>query len=207
MITNKEGMMIGLVGNSGIGKTYVSMALRNKFDNLNPFPRVTTRVSRSTDTRDKVRTISLSEFELIKGGLLGLHHPFNNEIISGYPLAESKKGIEEGIIYIGDPDVRTLAEISRALESKTYFIGLIADRQYIETNLRQRLNLENLGGRITVAAEADLQARLAMLEPYNTLVIKAYETGIIQRLIEVNFGNRTTLVELVEDSLKRNKIL
>lgn len=200
-----KGFLIGFLGNSGIGKSYLTRHIMNAglIPGLIPLPKITTRPPRPGDKEEGVETVSPSEFERRRPGLIGVYDPLGNGMLYGYPVKELKQAFEEGKIVIGGPDYteEILKELKDIFHDGFMFIGLTSNPIYIEENLRNRAREENPDG-ITPATEEDIKSRLATLEHYNALAREALQKGFTKYVITVDDDLRPHMVESIVNLIR-----
>jgi len=200
----RVGRIIGLVGAPGIGKGYITRGLRRHTDNLHFLPRITTREPRPTDADEGVVTVSTDEFQKLHEHIIGIHRPFNDHRLYGWHAEEAQQGIKQGKNYITDPNVELLDKFHDRFGDSLHLIGLTAEKGYLEANLSERAFSDKPSGVLAQKDLDDIRKRLEVGEAYSSKVREAFSKGFLHNLVEVNFGNRSIIVEVVKNEIARN---
>ncbi len=201
-----QGIIIGLVGAPAIGKGFITQNLRNRFANLEPLWKITTREPRKTDFQEGVITVSQEEFSSLEPNLLAVHTPFENGNRYGWFTGNVSRGLNQGISYIADPNVEFLDKFRKTFTDSIHLIGLAADPEYLARNLHLRNGHEN-GNVMDDKTRKDSEMRLAAGINYSRRVIQAFQEGKIHTLLELDEGKRGIVPDLVLQSLPEGIVL
>lgn len=201
--SERRGVVVGLVGAPGIGKGYITQGLRGCTDNLHFLPRITTRQARESDSHEGVFAVSEEEFQKLNGHIIAVHRPFHDNRIYGWYIEEAARGLPEGKNYITDPNVELLDEFYKRFDRDLHLIGLTARPDYLKHNLFSRVITEK--GKVTDHDLDDIEKRLKAGIAYNTAVQEARKKGLLHELIDVHFGNKEDIVEIVRENLCRSR--
>lgn len=202
-ISEGRGVIVGLVGAPGIGKGFITQGLRRRTDNLHFLPRITTRHARVSDPYEGVVAVSQEEFQKLNGHIIGVHRPFGDHRMYGWYIEEAVKGLPQGMNYITDPNVELLGEFYERFDNDLHLIGFTARPDYLKHNLSLRVRTEK--GRLTDQDIWDVEKRLNVGIAYNEAVREARKKGLLHELIDIDFGNREDIVDMVRENLKRSR--
>lgn len=202
-----EGKVIGLVGAAGVGKEYIINELTSIYPNLQPLPKIVTKIPLGHDTEKRIKPVTPEEFHSLEG-IIGEHRPFHDGVIHAWQVEEAQEGVKNGINYITDAHVGWLNDFRRTFGDNFYGVGLTADAQYRERNLLDEI-IQTRGGENQVQIE-DLEILWKTMDTsfnYNDYIHRAHTRGELQTLITINSDNRDHIVEIVKTALREENIL
>ncbi len=161
--------------------------------------RVTTRKRRPTDEQEGVLPVSMDEFNANRQNLISVHAPFNDDRLYGWYVDGAEYKLNNGTNLITDPNVEHLGGFLEHFGRNMHLIGLTADPEYVQYNLEERVRREK--GGISHADAVDIQGRVYKGIEYSSKLIAAYNSGLIDEHIAVDWNNRNDIIRIVEGSI------
>ncbi len=180
-----KGLIIALVGPSGVGKGYAKNIIRKNFPDIKELFVYTTRKKRECDLKDR-KFLSLATFLLKKSRneIIGAHKPFgDNSDWYGFSKKQINGYLNKKEIIITELHLDNIILFKKLFKNRLYLISLVASLDYLKYNLKLR-NSEN---RNIIAKRLDCARKeISLLYSY-------YNESLINRIFELNFDNRDDL--------------
>ncbi len=191
-----SGKIIALVGPSGVGKNFAKQAIKDKFPRLAELTVYTTRAKRSSDGLDRKADISIDNFLRMKqkGEIIAAHQPFGSEgNWYGFSRKQIDKMLENNEIVLTEIHPDNILLFKKLYGDKIFTVALMAENDYLEHNLKSRGSEKDI----------DREIRLNRAIDEIKIIQKMREEELIDRIIEVNWGNRDELSEIVVGEVSR----
>lgn len=193
MISIPRGIVLGLVGPPGVGKGYVTQAIRASAgeDEIGFICRVTNRDVRESDPLEGVLSgLDDSFFSDPENHIVATHRPFNDHRKYGWILNGVHNGLEEGRSYIFDPNVDYLRLFRDELTPNLRLVGMVADEHYIRGNLEGRANGD-------LKALSEIERRIEVGKEYAEKVLEFNRDGLVDSVVTLTMENRERTTEMV----------
>lgn len=180
---------LAIVGPAGVGKSTSFNAILDHFESrIRVVTKVTTRPPRENE-KDTKAGLSLTEFQagVESGEIILAHQPFGPDgHWYGYSLNELSG--QSGQLNIIEPNVEhQLPEFKKIFGASAFVLALRADREYLRHNLSER-NSES---------PEKIEERLSAACSINDFIDKYSNSGLIDQVIELNWHNRSRMLEIV----------
>lgn len=185
---NERISIIGLVGPSAVGKGYCKDAIKNAFpDSFDEPVVITTRPKRANDGKDRQAGMPIDEFLSMKkaGVVLFAHQPFGKGT-DWYGF--SRENLEQNSkTLLTEVHIENVKPFKNRFHNKVKLIALVAEKDYLETNIRER----------ATETEDSIQIRLNAAISEVEEIKKLQKQGLVDFVIEVNSDNRKNLAEII----------
>jgi guanylate kinase len=180
--------IIGLVGPSAVGKGYCKDAIKSAFPSAFDEPVVvTTRPKRPNDGKDRQAGVPVAEFLGMKeaGVVLFAHQPFGEGTVwYGF----SRENLEQNAkTLLTEVHIENVVPFKARFQDKVKLIALVAEKDYLETNIRER----------ATETEESIQIRLNAAISEVEEIARLDQQGLIDFVINVSNENRKNLGEIV----------
>lgn len=190
-----EGLIIGLCGPSGIGKGYLKDHIRAIVPDVSELTVATTRTRRASDGVDRDTDIPVGLFLQRRnaGEIIFAHQPFGVEgDWYGFYDEQVRELLSQGRRILTEIHVDNVQPFKEKHGQRVIIVGLVAERDYLEENLRSRAT-ESLQEQ-----QRRLDAALREAAQIQTL----YKEGFVDVLMEVNHQTRGELLATAQSHIE-----
>jgi guanylate kinase len=186
----QQGILIGLVGPSGVGKGFIKDYLKTKYPDFVELTVVTTRGRRETDGVDRETDVPIGVFfqRSDQGEIVFAHQPFGVDgDWYGFQQEQIRSHLEMGYKILTEVHADNAAKFHSKFQSQVALFGLVSNQEYLELNLNNR----------HTESTEDQQTRLQFALQEMTKIHELHDAGVIAELVTVSSENKIQVPDVV----------